>query len=114
MTTFSTVTEKKKLGGYYSFVEDFKRNKESAKQVRTAEYGNAWVKADGEWKAVTEARFTADSNPVLNIDAGLTKTADRWFLSTGGGTENKTTKLKEKMPLPKEAKPELPKDLPVK
>lgn len=114
MTTFSTVTQKKALGGYYSFVEDFKRNKESAKRVRTAEYGNAWVKANGEWKAVTEAKFTADSNPVLNIDAGLTKSADRWFLATGGETENKTTKLKEKMPLPKDAKPELPKDLPVK
>lgn len=115
MVTFSTVTDKKKLGGFYSFVEDFKRDKVSATKVRTAEYGNAWVRTDkGEWKAVMEARFTADSNPVLNIDAGLTKAADRWFLSTGGDTENKTTKLKEKMPLPKDAKPALPKDLPVK
>jgi hypothetical protein len=115
MVTFSTVTDKKKLGGYYSFVEDFKRDKVSATKVRTAEYGNAWVRSDkGEWKVATEARFTADSNPVTNIDAGLTKAADRWFLSTGGETENKTTKLKEKMPLSKDAKPELPKDLPVK
>jgi len=114
MVTFSTVTDKKKLGGFYSFVEDFKRDKESTKKVRTAEYGNAWVRVDKEWKPVTEARFTADSNPVTNIDAGLTKAADRWFLSTGGETENKTTKLKEKMPLPKDAKPALPKNLPVK
>lgn len=115
MVTFSTVTDKKKLGGYYSFVEDFKRDKKSTEKVRTAEYGNAWVRTgDKEWKPVTEARFTADSNPVTNIDAGPTKAADRWFLSTGGETENKTTKLKEKMPLGKEVKPQLPKDLPVK
>jgi hypothetical protein len=114
MVTFSTETDKKKLGGYYSFVEDFKRDRKSTEKVRTAEYGNAWVRVEKEWKPVTEARFTADSNPVTNIDAGLTKAADRWFISTGGDTENKTTKLREKMPLPKEAKPQLPKDLPVK
>lgn len=115
MVTFSTVTDKKKLGGYYSFVEDFKRDKKSIEKVRQAEYGNAWVRTEkGEWKAVTEARFTADSNPVTNIDAGLVKAADRWFLATGGATENSTTKLKEKVPLPKDAKPTLPKDLPVK
>jgi Domain of unknown function (DUF3472)/Domain of unknown function (DUF5077) len=115
MVTFSTVTDKKKLGGYYSFVEDFKRDKESTKKVRTAEFGNAWVRTgDKAWKAVTEARFTADSNPVTNIDAGPTKAGDRWFLSTGGETENKTTKLREKMPLGKDVKPQLPKDLPVK
>lgn len=115
LVTFSTITPKKTLGGYYSFVEDFKRDKKSTENVRTAEYGNAWVRTPkGEWKAVTEARFTADGNPVLNIDAGPVKDQPRWFLSTGGATENSTTKLKEKMPLAKEAKPELPKDLPVK
>ena len=114
MVTFSTLTEKKTLGGYYSFVEDFKRDKVSTTKTRTAEYGNAWVKAarGGEWKPVTEARFTADSNPVLNIDAGLTAERDRFFLSTGGEIENATTELRDKMALPKDAKPELPKDLP--
>jgi hypothetical protein len=115
MVTFSTVTDKTTLGGYYSFVEDFKRDKKSTEKVRTAEFGNPWVRtAKGEWKGVTEARFTADGNPVLNIDAGLTKAADRWFLATGGQTENKTTKLKAKVPLGQDAKPELPADLPVK
>ena len=114
MVTFSTVTGGKNLGGYYSFVEDFKRDKVSTTKTRTAEYGNAWVKAakGGEWKPVTEARFTADANPVLNIDAGLTAAKDRFFLSTGGEIVNKTTKLRDKMTLPTDAKPELPKDLP--
>jgi hypothetical protein len=66
----------------------------------------------GEWKPVTEARFTADANPVLNIDAGLTNAADRFFLSTGGDIENKSVKLRDKVQLPKDAKPELPTDLP--
>jgi len=116
LVTFSTLTTKKTLGGYYSFVEDFRRNKISTTKTRTADYGNAWVKSakSGEWKPVTEARFTADSNPVLNIDAGLTKAKDRFFLSTGGDITNTTTKLREKMALPKDAKPVLPKDLPVK
>ena len=114
MVTFSTVTDKKKLGGYYSFVEDFKRDKKSTEKVRKAEYGNAWVRTGKEWKPVTEARFTADSNPVTNIDAGLVKGGDRWFLATGGDTANTTTKLREKMPLGKAAKPTLPADLPVK
>ena len=113
LVTFSTITKEKQLGGYYSFVEDFKRDKVSATLARKAEYGNGWVQTKGEWKPITEARFTGDSNPVLNIDAGLTKAKDRWFLATGGKTENTTTKLKEKMNLPKEAKPMQPKDFPV-
>jgi hypothetical protein len=115
LVTFSTVTTKKTLGGFYSFVEDFRRNKVSTTKARAAEYGNAWVRtAKGEWKPVSEARFTADSNPVTNIDAGLTVKKDRWFLATGGDTENKTAKLKEKVSLPKEVTAERPNDLPVK
>lgn len=116
LVTFSTITGKKSLAGYYSFVEDFRRNEISTTKVRSAEYGNAWVKAakDGEWKPATSARFTADSNPVTNIDAGLTKTKDLFFLATGGETANTTTKLLDIIALPKDAKPRLPKDLPVK
>lgn len=115
LVTFSTVTTKKHLGGYYSFVEDFRRNTVSTTKVRQAEYGNAWVRTvKGEWKPVTEAKFTGDSNPVTNIDAGPTAAKDRFFLATGGETENKTTKLKEKMALPADTKVEKPMDLPVK
>jgi len=49
---------------------------------------------------------------VLNIDAGLTAAKDRFFLSTGGDIENAAMKLRDKMTLPKDTKPELPKDLP--
>ncbi len=113
LVTFSTIAKQKRLDGYYSFVEDFRRNKVSATLARRADYGNGWVRnAEGEWKPILEARFTGDSNPVLNIDAGLTKEKDRFFLITGGDTENTTAKLKEKITLPKETKPVQPKDFP--
>lgn len=116
LATFSTLTRKKTLGGYYSFVEDFRRNKISTTKARVAEFGNAWVKAakDGAWKPVTAARFTADSNPVTNIDAGLIRTKDSFFLATGGKTANTTTKLRDIINLPKDAGSRLPNDLPVK
>jgi hypothetical protein len=113
LVTFSTLTDKKNLSGYYSFVEDFRRNKLSTKEPRRAEYGNAWVRSlKAEWISITEAHFTADANPVLNIDAGLTAKSERYFLATGGDTENKTTKLRESITAT--ASTERPADLPVK
>jgi len=97
IASFSTLSAKGLLSGYYSFVEDFRRDGESLKQVRKAHYGNAWLKtAQGDWRALKKARFTGDSNPSLAIDAGLDQ--GRWFLATGGDTTNKTTKLNETMP----------------
>jgi hypothetical protein len=94
LVTFSTLTKGELLKGCYSFVEDFKRDKVSTTKVRKAQFGNAWIKpAKGEWEAVLKARFTADSNPVLNIDAGPSGTG--FYLATGGDTENKTTTLRD-------------------
>ncbi|WP_435022339.1 DUF3472 domain-containing protein [Tundrisphaera sp. TA3] len=99
LVTFSTITGGKDLGGYYSFVEDFKRNKVSATIAREAHYGNAWVKLkDGGWKPVERARFTADKNPSLAINAKVD--AGRFVLVTGGSTENTDTKLNDSMDLP--------------
>ncbi len=44
LVTFARLTCGKMLGGYYSFVEDFRRNKVSATLNRRAEFGPAWVK----------------------------------------------------------------------
>jgi hypothetical protein len=49
---------------------------------------------DGKWTPASKARFTGDSNPVMNINAG--KVADhpgRFFLVTGGDTTNTDTPL---------------------
>lgn len=89
LATFQTITGGERLKGYYSFVEDFRRDGESARQVRRARYHDGWVRtAEGQWIALTRARFTADSTPTLNIDAAV---KDGGFvLVTGGDTRNTT------------------------
>jgi hypothetical protein len=111
LVTFSTITGGRALSGYYSFVEDFKRDGVSATRPREARFGNAWVKTiDGRWDAVVKARFTADRNPVTNIDAGVR--GDRFFLVTGGATENKGTKLNGSIDLPPTERRAVPEGLP--
>ena len=112
MTTLRTPTSGIKLRGGYSFVEDFRRNYESAKKMRRARFQNAWAQsADGTWTALTKARFTGDRNPATNIDAG--KEGQGFFLQTGGDTEMKTNQLNAWMQgNPRTAKmPESVKDL---
>jgi len=95
LATFQTITGGDYLSGYYSFVEDFLRNGESARNVRRAQYGNGWVKSkEGRWQRLTGATFTADRTPTMNIDAGVQ--SGRFFLQTGGQTENHTP-LRSKM-----------------
>jgi hypothetical protein len=112
LATFSTITGGKPLGGYYSFVEDFRRDRVSATRERRARFGNGWVRGtDGHWVALTRARFTADGNPALNIDAG--PRGDSFFLATGGAVKNEGTPLGQSMdrlpggllPLPRVASP---------
>jgi hypothetical protein len=92
LVTFSTISQGRGLRGYYSFIEDFRRNRVSATEPRRARFGNGWIQLkDQQWVALTRARFTADGNPALNIDAGVA--GDRFFLATGGKTQNKGTPL---------------------
>ncbi|MBX7105783.1 MAG: DUF3472 domain-containing protein [Gemmataceae bacterium] len=96
LVTFSTLAEGKKLGGYYSFVEDFKRNRVSTGEIRRATFGNGWVKPlSGSWEPLAKARFTGDGNPAMNVDAG--PAGNRFYLATGGATTNIGVKLKETM-----------------
>jgi hypothetical protein len=92
LATFSTLAGGKKLGGYYSFIEDFRRNGASAEQERRAHFGNGWIKSEnGQWVALTRAQFTADNNPATNIDAGAD--AAGFYLATGGATSNEHIQL---------------------
>jgi hypothetical protein len=89
LVTFQTITGGDPLKGYYSFVEDFRRNGLSATQRRRARYGGGWAHTvDGHWVALTRATFTADKTPTLNIDAGLD--GNDFFLATGGDIQNHT------------------------
>lgn len=89
LVTFRTITGGVPLTGYYSFIEDFRRDGKSLHQRRSARFGNGWVKAmDGNWVQLTEARFTADPTPVDNIDAAVQD--EDFRLATGGETEKHT------------------------
>lgn len=84
----------------------------STTKVRKAEFGNGWVQSrDCIWQSLDKARFTADRNPVTNIDAGIV--GHRFFLATGGDTKNAGTLLNDTMDLPAAAeKPKPPAGLP--
>lgn len=98
LVTFSTITGGKPMRGFYSFIEDFKRDRVSTTKVRQARFGNGWVRQnDGLWHQINEARFTGDSNPVENISAGIEK--GYFFLATGGESKIKEYKLKDVIPL---------------
>ena len=93
MTEFQTLAKGKQLGnGIYSFVEDFLRNYQSATVVRKASYTNAWASTDAKtWRPMPKARFTGDSTPSKNVDAG--QISHGFFLQTGGTTNQATSKL---------------------
>ncbi|TWU05694.1 DUF3472 domain-containing protein [Stieleria varia] len=113
LVTFSTITGGKLMQGYYSFVEDFRRNGVSATEPRKAKFGNVWVRdAAGQWQSVRKARFTGDSNPATNIDAG--QSGSDFYLSTGGDTQNSGIELRSYVELTGDAPDMPPSDLPVK
>lgn len=89
LATFRTTTGGDQLKGFYSFLEDFRRDGISPKQTRRATFGNGWVQTPkGEWVALTRARFTGDATPLDNMDAGVS--GGRFWLATGGDVKNQT------------------------
>jgi hypothetical protein len=86
LVTFRTRTGGKPLRGYYSFIEDFRRDGRSVNEVRRARFGNGLVRSTkGEWVSLNQAKFTAsnaDWESKENIDAGVSK--DLFYLATGG------------------------------
>lgn len=97
IATISTIRDpnvKNGLGYIASFVEDFRRDYQSAKESRRAEFSDVMVRlpGSGEWVKVDKAMFSADSNPATNIDAGKVAPG-RWYLRTGGDTPDNHEKL---------------------
>jgi len=89
LATFQRETGGVALKGLYSFIEDFRRDFASAKEMRRARFGASWiVDANGAWMQLTNAKFTASNaswEAKETIDAG---TSDDWFyLQTGGETQ---------------------------
>ena len=75
------------LKGYYSFVEDFRRDGKSVGERRRARYSDGWVKA-AEWTFLGQARFTADATKLDTIDAGAVENG--FTLGTGGDLKPST------------------------
>ncbi len=89
MATFRTKTGGAPLKGYYSFIEDFRRDGKSAEQIRRARFGAGWIKnLNNDWIALNRARFTADGNTQLHINAAVS--GDTFTLQNGGTTRNIT------------------------
>jgi hypothetical protein len=109
LVTFRVTTGGQSLKGYYSFVEDFRRDGKSPNERRAAVYGPAWVKSTkGEWTPVLKASFGADATKLDNVDAAL---SDLGFLLATGGATTMSTKLRSSLTLP-DAKRVVPDDLP--
>ncbi len=90
LVTLATVAGKSagQIHGYYAFIEDFRRNTRSARQVRRALYGPGWIrKTNGQWMALTRAVFSTSNAPweaKKTVDAGIIK--EQFYLQTGGQT----------------------------
>jgi hypothetical protein len=92
LATFRTITQGTPLKGYYSFIEDFRRDGRSAAETRRARFGTGWVRTTtGDWIALTRARFTASNGSFEakdHINAGLA--GDEFYLATGGDIPTST------------------------
>jgi hypothetical protein len=89
LVTFRTITGGAPLSGFYSFIEDFRRDGKSLHERRGARFANGWVKTtDGKWQQLTQARFTGDGAQVDNIDAAVEGAG--FVLATGGETRKHT------------------------
>lgn len=89
LATFSTITGGELLKGFYSFIEDFRRDGQSAHQTRKAIYMNGYIcNPKGRWTELTRATFTADSTPTTNIDAEVVGSG--FLLATGGNVVEHT------------------------
>jgi hypothetical protein len=111
LVTFRTRTGGERLAGLYSFLEDFKRDTNSATQIRRAAFANGWIH-DADWKPLLTARFTASNSPTEakdTIDAG--QTDNHFYLQTGGDTKT-TTPLNSKVERVATPNPKPPIDLP--
>jgi hypothetical protein len=109
LVSFRVTTGGLPLRGYYSFVEDFRRDGKSPNERRRARFGPGWVRSTrNEWHPLAKARFTADATRLDTIDAAAVENG--FSLATGGDTTNRT-KLNSTLSLPDPAKVP-PADLP--
>ena len=92
LITLSTLSSRRGLSGFHSFVEDFRRDFKSFTQTRTAKFSNTLFKnSTNQWQTVHGMRFTKDSNPQMNINCTIQE--NKATLSTGGEIRNNGLKV---------------------
>ena len=110
LATFETIAGGRRMVGLHSFLEDFRRNFQSALEIRRARWGNTWaVDRNGAAFALRRAPYTGDDNPTLTIDAG--SAGPMLYLQTGGDTKM-TSRLWSQVSRPKGENEKLPENLP--
>lgn len=110
LVTLSTPHEPTLLKGLYSFIEDFKHDESSAKEVRRATFGNAWARRfDGSTLRLLTATVTSTPTNARALDAEVSQLGIT--LVTGGYTENRTTSLGARIDRIQSINDELPGDL---
>jgi hypothetical protein len=101
LVSFRVRTGGQPLRGLYSFIEDFRRNYESAQQVRSADFGNGWVRSvTGDWVPLDKARFTASGAEWEARETINAIVADRFFRLITGGATQQTTALRSFLSIP--------------
>lgn len=111
ISSWRTHRSEKELSRATSFVEDFKRDYDSAKRVRSAIFGPCFVLTkEGEWKLMKSGRFTADPTPSDAVSAEMLPDKHAFRISTGGNTKTGSFKLWATETLPEDAKATPPGD----
>ncbi len=100
ISAWKTHMSPKELSYAVSFVEDFRRNYDSTKSIRSAQYGPAYAYKNGEWHRSDKVGFTGDPTPSTNVMAEVLPDG-RTTLQTGGTTEMNEFKIFQDRPLPK-------------
>lgn len=89
LAVFRALTKGSPLKGYYSFVEDFRRDGRSVGERRRARFSEGWVRTTKDvWTPLDRASFTADATKLDNIDAAVVENA--FALGTGGDLTPRT------------------------
>lgn len=90
IASYRTVVTKDRLSGFYSFVEDYRRDGHTGQKARLAYYPyQAVMTADGQWTAVTEGRGTIADDVLQNGHSGVKNGV--FFSQSGAGTADYNT-----------------------
>lgn len=85
ISCWQTHRSEKEFSYSTSFVEDFFRNYESAKQTREGAFGPTFAYSmQNKWVSTREGTFTGDSNPSKAVKATLNEKTGQFHISTGG------------------------------